>query len=97
MSVYNATKFAVQGFSRSWAKDLGSKGILVNTVSPGPTNTEMNPDSPDNPGAEWMKSNSALNRYGKPEEVAAAVLFLASPAASGITGADITVDGGFNA
>lgn len=95
MSVYNASKFAVTGFSRSWAKDLGSKGILVNAVQPGPIATDMNPD--DGEFAEYMKSQTALGRYGKADEVAAAVAFLAGPDASYITGATLNVDGGWNA
>jgi 3-oxoacyl-[acyl-carrier protein] reductase len=95
MSVYNASKFAVTGFSRSWAKDLGAKGILVNAVQPGPINTDMNPE--DGEFAEHMRTNTALGRYGTPEEIANAVAFLAGPDASYITGATLNVDGGWNA
>lgn len=95
MGVYNASKFAVTGFSRSWAKDLGDKGILVNAVQPGPINTEMNPETGDH--ADYMKNLTALGRYGRPEEVAAAVAFLVGPDASYITGATLNVDGGWNA
>jgi 3-oxoacyl-[acyl-carrier protein] reductase len=95
MGVYNASKFAVSGFSRSWAKDLGGKGILVNAVQPGPINTEMNPET--GPRAEHMKSQTSLGRYGRPEEIAAAVAFLAGPDATYITGATLNVDGGWNA
>ena len=70
MSVYNASKFAVTGFSRSWAKDLGPRGILVNAVQPGPIDTELNPA--DGEHAEHMRRQTALGRYGRPEEVAAA-------------------------
>jgi 3-oxoacyl-[acyl-carrier protein] reductase len=95
MGVYNATKFAVTGFSRSWAKDLGAKGILVNAVQPGPINTELNPETGEN--ADIQKSRTALGRFGRPEEVAAAVVFLAGPDATYITGATLNVDGGWNA
>ena len=92
---YSATKGAVALYTKGWARDLGPKGITVNAVQPGPIDTEMNPDS--GAFADIQKSVTALGRYGKPEEVAAAIVFLASPAASYITGAIVDVDGGFNA
>ena len=95
LSVYNASKFAVTGFSRSWAKDLGPKGILVNTVQPGPINTEMNPE--DDQKADQMRLQTALGRFGQPHEVAGVVAFLAGPDATYMTGATINVDGGWNA
>jgi len=95
MGVYNASKFAVTGFSRSWAKDLGARGILVNAVQPGPIDTDLNPATGDH--AESMRRQTALGRYGRPEEVAAAVAFLAGPDATYITGATLNVDGGWNA
>ncbi len=95
MGVYNASKFAVTGFSRSWAKDLGSKGILVNAVQPGPISTDLNPETGES--ADVQKSRTSLGRFGRPEEVAAAVAFLAGPDATYITGATINVDGGWNA
>jgi 3-oxoacyl-[acyl-carrier protein] reductase len=95
MSVYVASKFAVTGFSRAWAKDLGSKGILVNSVQPGPIVTDMNPDTGE--FSDYMKSQTALGRYGKPDEIASAVVFLAGPDATYITGATLNVDGGWNA
>jgi 3-oxoacyl-[acyl-carrier protein] reductase len=95
MGVYNASKFAVTGFSRSWAKDLGEKGILVNAVQPGPIDTELNPANGDS--AALQAARTALGRFGRPEEVAAAVAFLAGPDATYITGATLNVDGGLNA
>ena len=92
---YSATKGAVALYTRGWARDLGPKGITVNTVQPGPIDTDMNPDSGD--FAAVQKAGTALGRYGKPEEVAAAVVFLASPGASYITGTTLDVDGGLSA
>jgi len=92
---YSATKAAVATYTKGWARDLGSKGITVNAVQPGPINTDMNPDNTE--FAVPQKAATALGRYGRPEEVAAAIAFLASPEASYITGTTLDVDGGFNA
>jgi 3-oxoacyl-[acyl-carrier protein] reductase len=89
---YTATKAALEGYTRGWAKDLGARGITVNIVHPGPTDTEMNPAAGEMSGAQ--KDLTSLGRYGRPEEVAAAIVFLASPSASYITGASVKVDGG---
>ena len=98
LAVYSASKAAVTALSGVVAKELGGRRITVNTVHPGPIDTEMNPADPDhNPGADMQASATALGRYGTAEEVAEAVTFLASPAASYITGAELAVDGGLTA
>ena len=92
---YAATKAAVATYSRGYAWDLGPRGITVNTVQPGPTATDMNPDVGE--FADYYRTKIALGRYGKPEEVAALVAFLAGPEAGYITGATFTIDGGLTA
>jgi 3-oxoacyl-[acyl-carrier protein] reductase len=92
---YSATKAAVAAYTKGWARDLGPQGITVNAIQPGPINTDMNPENAD--FAAPQKAATALGRYGRPEEVAAAIVFLASPEASYITGTTLDVDGGFNA
>jgi len=95
ISDYSATKAAVAAYKRGWARDLGPKGITVNVIEPGPIDTDMNPA--DGNFATLQKAGTALGRYGRPEEVAATVAFLASKNAGFITGASIAVDGGYNA
>ncbi len=94
-SVYAMTKAAVAGLTRGLARDLGPRGITVNTVQPGPVDTDMNPAT--GPFAESLKSLLALSRYGHGDEVAGMVAYLASPEAGFVTGASLTIDGGFAA
>ena len=90
---YSATKGAVAAYTRGWARDLGPRDITVNNVQPGPIDTDMNPVA-NGEFSQTQNTMTALGRYGTLEEVAAAVAFLASPAASYITGANLNVDGG---
>ena len=91
-SAYGLTKHAVAGMTKGWARDLAPRQITVNTVQPGPITTSANPDEGER--AERIKAMVPLERYGQPEEVGELVAFLASPAASYITGAHILIDGG---
>jgi NAD(P)-dependent dehydrogenase (short-subunit alcohol dehydrogenase family) len=95
LTVYAMSKSALLSFTQGLARELGPEGITVNLVHPGPTDTDMNPASGE--FADTMRSTMAIPHYGKPEDVAAAVAFLASPAARHITGTGILVDGGANA
>jgi NAD(P)-dependent dehydrogenase (short-subunit alcohol dehydrogenase family) len=95
VTMYSATKSALLAFTRGLARELGLQEITVNLVQPGPIETDMNPANGNS--ADANRRVTALGRYGKPEDIAAAVAFLASPAANFITGSVLTVDGGHNA
>ncbi|WP_373858180.1 SDR family oxidoreductase [Klebsiella pneumoniae] len=95
IAVYAMTKSALNALTRGLARDLGPRGITVNLVHPGPTNSDMNPE--DGEQAEAQRQMIAVGHYGQPEDIAAAVTFLASPAAGQISGTGLDVDGGLNA
>ncbi|MEX6501798.1 3-oxoacyl-ACP reductase family protein [Pseudomonas zhanjiangensis] len=94
-SVYAMSKSAIVGLTRGLARDLGPRGITVNNVQPGPVDTDMNPA--DSEFADSLIGLMAVGRYGRAEEVAAFVAYLAGPEAGYITGASLTIDGGFAA
>ncbi len=93
VGIYNSSKFAVTGLTRSWAQDLGEDNILVNAIMPGPIDTDMNPAA----GNTEQADATALKRYGQPEDIANMAVFLGSDESGFITGATFNVDGGANA
>lgn len=93
MTSYSMSKFAVAGMTRAWARDLAPRKITVNCIQPGPVATDMNNEEGD--FADIMRAQTALKRYGRPEEIAALALFLASDESAYITGTTQTVDGGW--
>jgi 3-oxoacyl-[acyl-carrier protein] reductase len=94
-TLYTMSKAALAGFTRGLARDLGTKGITVNLVQPGPINTDMNPS--DTELADFLRSRMALSEYGTGEDIAGLVAYLASEEGKYITGTAITIDGGLNA
>ena len=94
-AVYAMSKGAVASLTRGLARDLGPRGITVNNIQPGPVDTDMNPAQ--GPFAESLMKFLAVGRYGKAEEVAAMVAYLAGPEAAYVTGANLKIDGGWDA
>ncbi|SMD23120.1 3-oxoacyl-ACP reductase family protein [Lentzea albidocapillata] len=94
-TVYALTKAAVAGLTRALAREVSGRGITVNTVQPGPVDTDMNPA--DGPFADSVRTHIAAARYGTADEVGSLVTYLAGPDAAYITGATINVDGGYAA
>ena len=95
LGIYAASKSALVGFNKALARELGPKEITVNLLQPGSIDTDMNPHN--GPFAATLKQFMAVGHYGKPEDIANAVAFLASEKAKYITGSTLTVDGGANA
>jgi 3-oxoacyl-[acyl-carrier protein] reductase len=93
ISVYSLSKAAVAGLTRALARELGPRGVTVNTVQPGPVETDANPDAGE--FADAMRSLTAVGHYGQPHDIAAAVAFLARPEARFVTGTAWNVDGGW--
>lgn len=95
MASYALSKSALQGLARGLARDFGPRGITINVVQPGPVDTDANPA--DGPMKDLMHSFMAIKRFGRPEEVAGMVAWLAGPEAGFVTGAMHTIDGAFGA
>lgn len=92
-ALYVMTKAAVAGLTKALARDLGPRGITINNVMPGPTDTDMNPAS--GAFADTARAHTALQRYATVDEIADLVAYVASPGAGYITGAGLVVDGGY--
>jgi len=95
MADYAMSKAALVGLVKGLARDLGPRGITINNVQPGPVETDMNPSNTD--FAKMLIQVMALPRYGTGDEIASLVAYLASPEASYVTGASLSIDGGFTA
>ncbi|MHA4738972.1 SDR family NAD(P)-dependent oxidoreductase [Dyadobacter sp. MSC1_007] len=94
-TLYSMSKSALVGLTKGLARDLGAKDITVNLIQPGPVDTDMNSANPENnASSDFQRSMMAIPRYGKPEHIAGAVAFLASPDNGYTTGSIITIDGG---
>jgi 3-oxoacyl-[acyl-carrier protein] reductase len=95
VSLYSMSKAALDGWTRGLARDLGPRGITVNIIHPGPTDTEMNPAN--GPASDAHRGRMAIPRFGEPEDIAELVAFVAGPKGRYITGAGLAIDGGTNA
>jgi 3-oxoacyl-[acyl-carrier protein] reductase len=94
-AVYAMSKSALVGLVKGLARDLGPRGITINNVQPGPVDTDMNPDNTE--FAQTLKGLMAVGRYGRVDEIASFVTYLAGPEAGYITGTSLMIDGGFSA
>ncbi len=94
-SVYAMSKAALVGLVKGLARDLGERGITINNVQPGPVDTDLNPATGE--FADMLRKLMALPRYASADEIAGFVAYLASPEAGFVTGASLTIDGGFTA
>ncbi|AMX92946.1 3-oxoacyl-ACP reductase FabG [Mesorhizobium sp. M7A.F.Ca.CA.002.10.1.1] len=95
LTAYSASKAALVGLTKALARDLGPRGITANVVHPGSTDTDMNPA--DGPHAEHQRRKMATPRFGKADDIAGMVAWLAGPEGRFVTGAALTIDGGANA
>ncbi|PSL49923.1 3-oxoacyl-[acyl-carrier protein] reductase [Chitinophaga niastensis] len=93
-TLYSMSKSALTAFNKGLARDLGARGITTNLVQPGPVDTDMNPA--DGPHADYQRQHIALGHYGKVEDIASLVAFLAGPESGYINGSALTIDGGLN-
>ncbi len=98
MSIYNASKFAVIGLTKTAALEFAKQGIRINAICPGIIETEMTAGLKKDPvREERIRAAHPIGRFGKPEEIAAGVLYLCSPGAGFVTGVSLPVDGGYTA